>query len=166
MVTDHDAAFHQALRAEYTRLSARQRELQAQLQALEAELETVADRLEHIRALLPDWSAAEIRGEDRSSKKDDAIVNGDPVELARTILEERGGEPMHYRELAARVQQRGGSLPGSDPALTLVSRLVRDDRFVRPLRRGWYALRIHYPKAKNIGARRSTRRGGRGARDG
>jgi hypothetical protein len=79
------------------------------------------------------------------------------LEIAHSVLEESGADPIHYKELAKIVIERGGEIPGVDPAQTLVSRLVKDERFVRPFRRGWYALRLHHPKAKNIGARRKRR---------
>jgi hypothetical protein len=85
----------------------------------------------------------------------------DPVEIAYAVLMEHAPEPIHYRELWKAVKGRGGRLEGQEPAQVLVSRLVRDERFVRPLRRGYYALRAHYPNAKNIGSRKPKRPGRR-----
>ena len=61
---------------------------------------------------------------------------------------------MHYRELAKEIQARGGNIPGVDKDHTLIARLVKDDRFVRPTRRGFYALQRDYPNAKSVGARK------------
>lgn len=145
-----------ALEREKATLEARRRELEQQIASLEAEKEAVSYRLVHINALIrePGIAAA---AEDEQGNVQMFESSGDvtdPLEIAYAILEERGGEPMYYRELAELVRQKGGELEGSDPAMTLVSRLVTDDRFIRPFRRGWYALRAHYPKTKSVGRRK------------
>ena len=80
------------------------------------------------------------------------------VDLAYTVLFERGREPMHYTDLARAVIEQGGKLGGVRPAQTLVSRIASDDRFVRPAKRGYYSLKVFHPRAKNVGARKVTRR--------
>ena len=60
---------------------------------------------------------------------------------------------MYYKELAQEVLSRGGTLNGATPAATLTARMVRDERFVRPTAKGFYALRRDYPTARNVGAR-------------
>ena len=78
----------------------------------------------------------------------------DIEDIAADILKARGKEPMHYRELAKEIQARGCNIPGVDKDHTLIARLVRDDRFVRPKRRGFYALKRDYPNTKSVGARK------------
>lgn len=156
------AELKRVLQADYERLQGRRQHLQDRLEATERELEELVQRLAHVQALLgPDLSGTVISGpetvEDLSQEPERAD-SSDPVEVAYAVLEERPGEPVYYRDLAAFVVERGGELPGADPAQTLVSRLVRDKRFIRPFRRGYYALRIHYPRAKNVGARKQTGR--------
>ena len=58
---------------------------------------------------------------------------------------------MYYKDLAAEVQNRGGDISGENAAQILVARLVKDERFVRPVRKGFYALRKDYPRAKKCG---------------
>lgn len=148
-----------ALERERAALEARRSEIEQDIACLEAEREAVLFKLGHVIALL---RGTEDKG-DKEDKQIPAQVTGeadrsrDPVELAYTILEEHGTEPIHYRELADLVKQRGGDLEGSDPAMTLVSRLVADDRFVRPFRRGWYALRVHYPNVRSVGLRKKKK---------
>ena len=146
-------ALLKALSTEKESLEIRIKDNDRAIAQLQLENANISFRLGHITALLtasynenlPLTSEA-----NESSNYDDAQPL-DPVEIARQILEERGGNPIHYRELAELVIQRGGYLIGSDPAMSLISRLVVDERFVRPFHRGFYGLRIHFPKAKNVG---------------
>ena len=79
------------------------------------------------------------------------------VEIAFQILAERNGETMHYKDLTHEVLARNGEIHGAEPARNLIARLVTDDRFVRPARKGFYGLRRDYPTAASVG-RRTTRR--------
>ena len=64
---------------------------------------------------------------------------------------------MHFKELTQEVLSRHGEIQGADPARSLIARLVTDDRFVRPARKGFYGLKRDYPTATSVG-RRKTRR--------
>lgn len=154
-----DDTLSRALEHERAALEARRSELEQEIARLEAEKEGVSFRLGHIIALLRGTGAEEVQ-EDRqiSAQVIEEIEElTDPIEIAREVLEEHGTEPIHYRKLADLVKERGGQLEGTDPAMTLVSRLVADERFVRPFRRGWYALRVHYPKVKSVGSRKKRK---------
>lgn len=72
-------------------------------------------------------------------------------DLVEQILSERQKNPVHYRELADEVQRRGIELGGAKPGRTLVAIISKDPRFVRPVSRGFYALRKDYPDARNVG---------------
>ena len=72
-------------------------------------------------------------------------------DLVVQILSERQKKPVHYRELADEVQRRGIELGGTKPGRTLVAKISKDPRFVRPVSRGFYALRKDYPDARNVG---------------
>ena len=91
-----------------------------------------------------------------SSHPDDATTPA--VEVAFLILSERDGETMHYKDLAEQVLTRNGDIRGDNPARNLVARLVNDDRFVRPARKGFYGLRRDYPTARNVGQRKTRAR--------
>jgi hypothetical protein len=164
-----------ALTAEEERLTEQRLQLETSIRQMQADLEAIDVRLSHVRALLRTERAGgdAVCDESASAHSPPADVPDragvpreelDPVEIAFEALRERRGEPLHYRELAGLVISRGAILPGNDKAGTLVSRLVRDERFVRPLRRGYYALRLDYPKARNIGSRRPKKGSGRQAR--
>ena len=137
------------LRDEKARLEEEQRKLVKKISQVQARSSEVRDRLLHIEGLLGPGDEAE------------TVVTGAPVasgrniaDLAEEILAGRGGEHMYYKELAAAVQARGGKLPSENGAGILVARIVSDGRFVRPHRKGYYALRKDYPDAKNVGARK------------
>ena len=116
------------------------------------------DRLAHVRALLgedklistPNGMPPERRSHTNSRKPD-------VCDLAERILDERAHDPMYYKDLAVEVMRRGGVLDGKSPAAIMAARLVRDERFVRPTAKGFYALRKYYPNARNVGARRRGR---------
>lgn len=118
------------------------------------EREKLESRLTHIRGLLGPGQQ-----HDSLSFSTDQLLVTSPGErlsvtdLAEAVLNERNKEPMHYRNLAAEIQKHGGVLAGKDPANTLVARLSKDDRFIRPFQKGCYALRKDYPDASNVGAR-------------
>ena len=79
------------------------------------------------------------------------------VEIAFQILAERNGETMHFKELTQEVLSRNGEIHGADPARSLIARLVNDDRFVRPARKGFYGLKRDYPTATSVGRRKARR---------
>lgn len=141
------------LHEEKNRLEREAIETRARISADESRLRHIDESLLHINALLDQDEAAP--AEPRTLK---AASERSVLDLAADILAEREREPMYYKDLAKEVQARGGALGGTTPAQTLVARLVNDPRFVRPTRKGFYALRGDYPNARNIGARKNRRR--------
>ena len=149
------------LRAELGELIERRSTLQENIVQEQADLAAIASRIGHIQALLAEAGhATEPTPTPVQSDGGESVESGadatalDPADAAFQLLLENGGEPSYYRDLANLIQEKGVILGGSNPAQTLVSVLVNDERFVRPFRRGWYALRLHYPKAQNVGARK------------
>lgn len=82
------------------------------------------------------------------------------ADVAYDVLAELGGKDMHYHELTDRVISRIGEFARtvSGCRVQLNTALNDDDRFLRPYRRGHYALRKDHPKAPNVGSRRGRRR--------
>lgn len=147
------------LKSERDNLLGRLEALSDEIRRLGSERESLSNRLSHIHGLLGDEEGLEDGGKgDAASPTKFRTHDEDPVEIAYAVLGEAEGKTLHYRNLAALVRERGGELPGTDPASTLVSRLVRDGRFVRPHRRGWYALHANYPNAKSVGERKKKSR--------
>lgn len=137
------------LQVERDRLDDERQALEASILAARERLQVTAIRLRHISALLETSRPAGATATETTNPSQHMVTD-----LAEEILRERKGEHMYYKDLAQEVQARGGELGGSNPANVLVARLVNDDRFVRPHRKGYYALRSDYPDAKNVGARR------------
>ena len=86
--------------------------------------------------------------------------NKDTADVAVEILREAGGKDMHYVELAKNVKARGGNLPEHPRSSTAtLNRILNSDpRFIRPFRRGYYALKEHFPNVnRSIGKRLNKR---------
>ena len=139
------------LKREQIRLGTERQNLEKQISEANAELLEISERLRYVNGLLGPSKANE---NDPSEYSQPRIR--DIRDIAAEILGERKGEPMHYKKLAEEVQARGGDIPGLDAANTLLSRLVKDERFVRPTRRGFYGLRADYPGTESVGARKPS----------
>ena len=163
-MSEGNADLIKVLKAEAEALDARRRELEVQAATIAQELEQTRKRQDLVNALMEasGYSVASARvalGQANSAPAPAVeIANAgsrrNVADIAHSILLARGKKPMYYEDLAAEVQKAGGVLGGVTPAQTLVARISRDSRFVRPEKRGWYAARDFYPKAKNVGARR------------
>jgi len=136
------------LSQEQKSLIAERQRLQEQISTSEKELKNVTERLVHVEGLLTPIHASE----DDSSEAPSPDYR-DIRDIAVDVLKSQRGEPMHYASLAREIQARGGIIPGVDAANTLLSRLVRDERFVRP-KRGHYALKSDHPDVESVGVRR------------
>ena len=133
-------------------LKARQERLRGIVSSLETLVDSATGR-QNTASYLPSGSGDEaVTQQVLAGSQGNELFQAD---LAEKILIHRGKEPMHYRELAEEVMRRGGRLRGRDPAAAMNAVLNRDERFVRPFRRGYYSLRSLHPKLKrNVGARR------------
>ena len=145
------------LQEEQNRLAERQKELQEQISSAEKQLHAVSVRLTYVNGLLNSDEVPEADSHANSSPR-----RHDILDIAEAILGEREGTPMHFKELSEKVQARGGLIPGVDATKTLLARLVKDERFVRPTQRGFYALRRDHPDAKDVGARKHRLNGDNG----
>lgn len=140
------------LQDEKLRLDKESLQLQEQISTAEQRLQEIQIRLKHVEGLLG------TNDMNKTSIPETSNATGRSLtDIAEEVLGERNGESMYYKDLAQEVQSRGGNLAGDNAAALLVSYLVNDDRFVRPVRKGFYALRRDYPNAKNVGARKRRR---------
>ena len=144
----------QALLEEREALEKEQLHLRDQASEIETRLREIEHRLDLVNGLMkmPTSTAAPHPGRNGTAPKSRA------VDVAFQILSEQGGEPMYYKDLAVEVKIRGGDLSGENAAQILVARLVTDERFVRPIRKGFYALRKDYPNVQNVGQRKERGR--------
>ena len=164
VVGEQTSRLSEALREEMIGISEREMELETERERIISELAVLRRRKELMKALLesPGCGAEPVglRKEEGASSTEARSSNGRGVaDLALRILRERGKQPVHYRELAELVRVEGGDLSGPNPAQTLVAMIAKDERFVRPTKRGWYSLREFYPRCKNVGSRKKARPG-------
>lgn len=157
--TSSEIEFKEMLEKRRNALDKETLELRERIAGDEDRLRGLTEQLSHMNALLGNsqGNALEIPHTSPSEGSKRSRI-GKIKRYAREVLEERNGSPMYYRELAREVQKRGGDLVGANSAGLLVSLLVKDDDFVRPERKGYYALRADHPDAKNVGARKRRSR--------
>jgi hypothetical protein len=134
-----------------TNISRMQKEYLLQLEQLQAQKRPLEDARHHVEALL----RFEGRYEDNipniiedSAKL--AITSVASVTDAAFNLLEELQQPLHYKYIAAKLQERNAYVPGKNPAATLLTRMTRDNRFRRTKKRGVYILsawRLSNPKS-------------------
>ena len=158
-----NGTLERSLRSEGERLQQELKQLRQEIEMKETEFRAKEKRLGHVQALLN--AESPVVGE-RPRRPHGAPSPSTPtaklLDMVEEVLREREGEPMHYRDLADELMQRGAIIRGQDPAAALVSRMTQDDnkraeknrRFIRPTSKGFYALREDYPQPRNVGARR------------
>ena len=131
-------------------ISQTQAEYAANIEKLQTKKRTLEGALQHVVALLRFEGYV---SETNPSDNLNGANNAEPVSLtdaAHKLLTELH-EPLHYKEITLKLQEKEIHIPGKDPAATLLSRINRDGRFKRTKRRGVYALstwRIRETKSK------------------
>lgn len=152
------------LRGERTNLRAELEEVRKLIATSEQRLTVIIERLRHVDGLLGDVVADNEPTANGTVRLETAPIrsHGDSItDLAEKVLLQQPGsdKTMYYKDLTKEVQRLGGQINGADPAATLVARLVNDERFVRPIAKGFYGLRKDFPDARNVGERsRRSRR--------
>jgi hypothetical protein len=118
-----------------------QEEYTRKLEELQSQKKPLEDALQHVEALLRFEGQYIINGQVDvpASITVQASTNSTPTDAAFDLLTELH-QPLHYKELTAKLQERKVFIPGKDPAATLLSRINRDNRFKRAKKRGVYAL--------------------------
>ena len=166
--------FIKAAIKEVDHLSKRRQALTTEIGDLSVERDRVDEQLDALKAFIRASTSTDDPSVD--TNRDAVTPNGyvrpeddgapnldgekDPAYLAVEILREAGGKDMHYVELAKQVKARGGNLPEHlrSSTATLNRILNSDPRFIRPFRRGYYALKEHFPNVnRSIGKRLNKR---------
>lgn len=151
-----------ALIEELNKLTEKENELEKEQESTILKLANVRRRKELVSALL---NENKITISEKNSQNGNHIETKNApdnlkcnrhsaADFAFEILSKRGKKPMHYKELADLVRAKGADLGTSNAPQTLVARMAKDGRFIRPAKRGWYSLREFYPKTKSVGSRK------------
>ena len=151
-------------------LKRRLEEIDDSIEALQVERNDLTDKTSALEKVLDAWmpdpngrstetvEESGMRRNPESTNQERRVGRFNPADLAEKILSDRDGEPMHYRELANEVFDQGGDLPEGSRGATLNALMNQDVRFIRPLRRGYYALKKDHPNVKrSVGSRRRRR---------
>ena len=165
-----DVDFKSVAEDQLNTLKIRLQEIDGAIGALQIERRVLTEKTSALEKVLDAWiprtsgHSAETGEESRMEPSPKSTTHLrrsgrlNPADLAVKILSDLGGEPVHYRELADEVFKQGGDLPEGSPAPTLNAMMNQDNRFVRPFRRGYYALRKDHPNVKrSVGTRRRKR---------
>ncbi len=144
-------------------ISQTQAEYTANLEKLQNKKRTLEEALQHVTALLRfEGCVPETHHSDNLREANGA----EPVSLTDAAYELLVGlhEPLHYKEITLKLQEKDIHVPGKDAAATLLSRISRDGRFKRTKRRGVYALsnwRIRETKRQKISKSRKKKKSAR-----
>jgi hypothetical protein len=112
-----------------------------QLEQLQSQKKPLEDALHHVKALLQFEGQYEKIGPSSSTYgSTTAIAKTSSITDAAFNLLEEQHQPMHYKDIAAKLQETNTYVPGKDPAATLLTRMTRDHRFKRTKKRGVYIL--------------------------
>lgn len=121
-----------------------QEEYHRKLDDLQGKKKQSEEALKHVDALL------RLEGHATEISKDMTNSAKLAMDAAFSLLGELR-QPMHYKDIAKKLQEQEIYIPGQDPAATLLSRMSRDPRFKRIMKRGTYALstwRVRAAKSK------------------
>ena len=149
----NDRSFEEALLARRAVLAKEHAEASARLEELQGAVSVLEADLDHIDALLGEAGSA-THGAGAAAPVG-AVGERPTADLVVALLGEIG-RPLHYREIARKLEARGVTAEGKDPANTLLSRYFDDPRLYRP-KCGTYALRNGLA-VRSVGERR-TRKG-------
>ncbi len=120
-------------------ISQTQSEYAVNIEKLQVKKRALEEALQHVMALLKfEGCVPEAHQSDNLGELKDAVS----VSITDAAYDLLNGlhEPLHYKEITLRLQEKNIHIPGKDAAATLLSRISRDGRFKRTKRRGVYAL--------------------------
>lgn len=172
----HRSRFVESAKSELKQLEDQLTNIREQINALQAERKRVASLAYSLRSYLRTQTGDDAYAEsttlddapdlDQAEALDGSAGPSGPkshvADAAYAILDDLDGKDLHYHDLTDRVIARIGQFASSIASCRtqLNTALNRDIRFLRPYRRGHYALRKDHPKAANVGSRKGRRRRG------
>ena len=129
--------------------------LEEEIDEKKIELQKVNNHIEALQVLQGEEDKIKPKPDNTAAEGHPISSTTAPLEIAHQILKERKGADIHYTELAEEVVKRGGEL--RDGSANLLNTLLTSDRrkrFVRPYRRGRYALKEDHPDLeRSVGER-------------
>jgi len=153
-LSDEYQCLIERLRELDTNISTLQQEYSGRLEQLRAKKKPLEEAIQHLVALLhfEGYHVDNVKGSNDDDIEILSVEKTSVADSAFSLLEELH-QPLHYKEIASRLQERNIHIPGKNPAATLLSRINRDKRFRRSKNRGVYALstwRMRRTKAKSV----------------
>jgi len=144
------------------RASLLQQEYSAKLEELQAKRKPLEEALPHIEALLryEEYYINANQSNDSTSSVAGVATEISLTDAAFDLLQEIH-QPLHYKDITLKLQERNVYIPGKNPAATLLSRVNRDKRFKRATSRGVYGLstwRMRTAKRKRAKTHKARRR--------
>lgn len=158
---EHIKTMHNAIEQEMNNIEIELQDMRRELEASQTILDQRDGQLKLLERFL---ESAGIEVQEGSQKKDKSKLHRTDwtkiLNYAEQILRERNGEHMNFRSLYEELENRGVEITTKRPEIRLTQALAYDDRFVRPKRRGHYALREDYPDTRNVGERKNRKGAG------
>lgn len=134
-------------------------DLEQQLKPLLSAMQSRKEQLAAIEQLMSSLDPDNPQGEAGTNVGGQIVINSlrSLAEAAQEVLEKEHA-PLHYQEIARRMQRIGVTIPGENPEANLIAHMSRDDRFTR-VARGTYALSSWNlkPKQRKSRTRRKKR---------
>jgi hypothetical protein len=144
-------------------ISHTQAEYAANIEKLQNKRRSLEEALQHVMALLKFEGYVSETGQSDNIPKTNDAEQLSLTDAAYKLLMELH-EPLHYKEITLKLQEKDIHIPGKDSAATLLSRISRDGRFKRTKKRGVYALstwRIRETKRKGTSKSRRKKKSAR-----
>lgn len=129
-----------------------QEEYSKKREALQSKRKPSEEALHHIDALLKleGYVMNSTQNQIKEGSVNYIASTANITDVAYDLLSEIH-KPLHYKEIFSKLHERGLYIPGKNPSATLLSRMSRDSRFKRTIKRGTYALsswRVRAAKSK------------------
>ena len=114
-------------------------QLEQQLGVYQATVQLRKEQLAAIDRLLESLQM-EHAAEQGASSAVERPEAGSLTDAVVAVLDQEGG-PLHYREIAKRLKEKGVRIPGGNPEANLIAHMHRDNRLSR-VARGTYSLAV------------------------
>lgn len=124
-------------------------ELQGKLTHIEADLADIQEQAELLRAVIARFGP---KSSQRSRAKDGTklVSTMQHIRDAAELVLQDAGEPLHYRDIHARLVKRAITVNGKDPARVLGAQLSADHTRFKPVGGGKWTLVAGFPERQPV----------------